>query len=145
MPRTRSPYPAAFGERIVALHRAGRSIDDLAKEFEPCAATIHSWVKQSGRDAGRRADVPSSAGKEELRRLRRENRQLRQERDILSRGEGDRGRSAAAQAPERPVRSERRDVLEVFEFMTANQAEFPVDSEPCRAIGPSDNGERRGR
>ena len=68
----------------MALHRAGRSIDDLAKEFEPCAATIHSWVKQAERDAGRRADVLSSAEKEELRRLRRENRQLRQERDILS-------------------------------------------------------------
>jgi transposase len=68
----------------VALHRAGRNIDDLAKEFEPCAATIHSWVKQAERDAGRRADVLSSAEKEELRRLRQENRQLRQERDILA-------------------------------------------------------------
>lgn len=84
MPRTRSPYPAAFREQIVALHRAGRNIDDLAKEFEPCAATIHSWVKQAERDAGRRADVLSSAEKEELRRLRQENRQLRQERDILA-------------------------------------------------------------
>jgi len=84
MPRTRSPYPAAFREQIVALHRAGRSIEELAKEFEPCVATIHTWVKQAERDAGRRTDVLSTAEKEELRRLRRENRQLRQERDILS-------------------------------------------------------------
>jgi transposase len=41
-------------------------------------------VKQAERDAGRRTDVLSTAEKEELRRLRRENRQLRQERDILS-------------------------------------------------------------
>jgi len=68
----------------VALHRAGRSIEELAKEFEPCVATIHTWVKQAERDAGRRTDVLSTAEKEELRRLRRENRQLRQERDILS-------------------------------------------------------------
>ena len=68
----------------MALHRAGRSIEELAKEFEPCAATIHAWVKQAERDAGRRADVLSSAERDELRRLRRENRQLRQERDILA-------------------------------------------------------------
>ena len=84
MPRTRNPYPAEFREQIVALHRAGRSIDELAREFEPCAATIHTWVKQAERDGGRRADILSSAEREELRRLRRENRQLKQERDILS-------------------------------------------------------------
>jgi transposase len=56
----------------------------LAQEFEPCAATIHGWVKQSDRDNGRRADILSSEEREELRRLRRENKQLRQERDILS-------------------------------------------------------------
>lgn len=96
MPRTGSPYPAAFREQIVALHLAGRSIDDLAKEFAPCAATIHSWVKQAERDAGRRAEVLSSAEKEEWRRLRRENRQLRQERDSLSKGAGDRRLLGAA-------------------------------------------------
>jgi transposase len=84
MPRTRTPYPAEFREQIVALHRAGRSIGDLAQEFEPCAATIHGWVKQADRDDGRRADILSSEERDELRRLRRENRQLRQERDILS-------------------------------------------------------------
>ena len=84
MPRTRTPYPSAFREQIVALHRAGRSTEELATEFEPCAATIHSWVKQAERDAGGWADILSSAEREELRRLRRENRQLRQERDILA-------------------------------------------------------------
>ena len=62
----------------MARYRAGRRIDDLAKEVEPCAATVHPWVQQAGRDAGRRVDVLSSAEKEELRRLHRENRQLRQ-------------------------------------------------------------------
>jgi transposase len=70
----------------VVLVRAGRGAEELAKEFEPFAATIHSWVKQSQRDAPRRADILSSAEREELRRLPRENRQLRQERDILAKG-----------------------------------------------------------
>jgi transposase len=84
MPRTRNPYPAEFREQIVALARSGRSVEDLAREFEPCAATIHGWIKQSDRDSGHRADGLISEERDELRRLRRENRQLRQERDILA-------------------------------------------------------------
>ena len=84
MPRTRTPYPAEFREQIVALARAGRSVESLAREFEPCVATIHGWVKQAGLNDGCRHDGLSSDEREELRRLRRENRQLRQERDILS-------------------------------------------------------------
>src|SRR6056297_4284980 len=84
MPRTRNSYPAAFRDQLVELHRAGRSIEDLAREFEPCVATIHTWIRQAERDGGRRADILSSEERDELRRLRRENKQLRQERDILS-------------------------------------------------------------
>ncbi len=84
MPRTRNPYPADFRDQIVALHRAGKSIRELAQEFEPCAETISAWIKQADRDGGRRADILSSDERGELRRLRKENRQLKQERDILS-------------------------------------------------------------
>ena len=84
MPRTRTPYPAEFREQIVALARAGRSAESLAREFEPCVATIHGWVKQAGLDAGDRSDGLTSAERDELRALRKENRQLRTERDILS-------------------------------------------------------------
>ena len=84
MPRTRNPYPAEFREQIVALARSGRSVEDLAREFEPCAATIHGWVKQAERDGGGRNDGLTGEERDELRRLRRENRQLRQERDILA-------------------------------------------------------------
>lgn len=84
MPRTRSPYPAEFREQIVALARAGRSVESLAREFEPCVATIHGWIKQAERDSGVREDGLTSAEREEFRRLRKENRQLRMERDILS-------------------------------------------------------------
>jgi len=58
MPRTRSPYPGEFREQIVALARTGRCVKGLAREFEPCAATIHGWVKQADRDGGRRSDGP---------------------------------------------------------------------------------------
>jgi transposase len=84
MPRTRTPYPAEFREQIIALARAGRSVESLAREFEPCVATIHGWIKQAGLDGGPRDDGVTSAERDELRRLRKENRQLRTERDILS-------------------------------------------------------------
>lgn len=84
MPRKRNPYPAEFRDQIVSLHRAGKSVQELAAEFEPCFDTIRSWIRQADRDGGRRADILSSDERDELRRLRKENRQLKQERDILS-------------------------------------------------------------
>ena len=84
MPRTRNPYPTAFREQIVELHRAGRSAEDLAREFEPCVATIGTWIRRAERDHGQRADILGSEERDELHRLRRENKPLRQERDILS-------------------------------------------------------------
>jgi transposase len=84
MPRTRPPYPAEFRRQMVELVRAGRSPQELAKEFEPTAQSIAQWVRQADRDEGRREDGATTAEREELRRLRRENRQLKQEREILA-------------------------------------------------------------
>jgi len=69
---------------MVELVRAGRSPQELAKEFEPTAQSIAQWVRQAERDEGRRVDGATTAEREELRRLRRENRQLKQEREILA-------------------------------------------------------------
>ena len=69
---------------MVELVRAGRNPSELAKEFEPSAQAIRTWVEQADRDEGRRADGLTGAEREELQRLRREVRQLRQERDILA-------------------------------------------------------------
>jgi transposase len=69
---------------MVELVRAGRTPDELSREFEPSAEAIRQWVKQADRDDGRRADGLTSGERDELHRLRRENRRLRQERDILS-------------------------------------------------------------
>ena len=84
MPRSRAPYPAAFRQQMVDLVRSGRSPEALAKEFEPTAQAIRNWVKQDDLDQGRREDGLSTEERAELRRLRRENRQLRMDREILA-------------------------------------------------------------
>jgi transposase len=68
---------------MVDLVRSGRSPESLAKEFEPSAQSIRTWVKQADLDEGRRSDGLTTVEREELRRLRRENRALRMEREIL--------------------------------------------------------------
>lgn len=84
MGKTRTPYPAEFRAHMVELVKAGRTPQELAREFEPTAQTIVNWVAQAERDAGVRSDGLTTAERQELTRLRRENRQLRMERDILS-------------------------------------------------------------
>ena len=89
MPRTRPAYPPEFRAQIVALALAGRSVEDLAREFEPCAHTIRGWIRsadraRAGGSGPGAVTVLSDEEREELRRLRKENRQLRQERDILA-------------------------------------------------------------
>jgi transposase len=69
---------------MVELVRAGRTPEALSREFEPSAEAIRNWVRQSDLDEGRREDGLTSAEREELRRLRRENRRLQEEREILS-------------------------------------------------------------
>ena len=83
MPKSRPPYPAEFRARMVELVRAGRSPEELSREFEPTAQSIWNWVRQAERDQGVRLDGLTSDDKEELRRLRRENRILREEKEIL--------------------------------------------------------------
>jgi len=83
MPKSRPPYPPEFRQQIVELVGSGRKPESLAREFEPSAQTIKNWVRQAERDEGKREDGATSAEREELRRLRRDNKQLRQEKEIL--------------------------------------------------------------
>jgi transposase len=85
MPKTRPPFAPEFLEQIVALMRTSRMPEELAREDEPTEPPIRSWVAQADRDRGVRADDLSFAEKEEVRRFRRENRILRQEKEILER------------------------------------------------------------
>ncbi len=84
MPRTRAPYPLEFRQQMVELVCAGRMPEELSREFEPSAQAIRNWVAQADRDEGRRADGLTSSERDELHRLKRENRRLRQEREILA-------------------------------------------------------------
>jgi transposase len=68
---------------MIELVRAGRTPQQLAKEFEPSAQAIRNWVKQADLDQGLRDDGLTTTERDELLRLRRENRRLKQEREIL--------------------------------------------------------------
>ena len=83
MPRTRAPYPVEFRAEMVRLVRAGRSARELSREFEPSEQTIRNWVNQADVDAGHREGL-TTAERKELRHLRRENRILREEKEILA-------------------------------------------------------------
>jgi transposase len=82
------PYPVAFRQQLVELVQAGRNPNELAREFGCHVTSILSWVRRArlGR-AGEQGVVALPLGtseREELAALRRENRQLKLERDILS-------------------------------------------------------------
>ena len=84
MSKRRCNYPPEFRGQMVELVRAGRTPEELSREFEPTAQSIRNWVAQSERNASRGNGGLTNAEREELNRLRRENRQLRLEREILS-------------------------------------------------------------
>ena len=86
MPSTHPPYASEYRRRIIELARAGRSINQLAREFEPSANVIRQWVKQAALDEGLRSDGLTTSEREELTRLRRENREQQQTIEILKKG-----------------------------------------------------------
>ena len=78
-----APYSPEFRQRMIELVRAGRSPTSLAKDFAPSAQTIANWVRQADLDEGKRNDGLTTDERDELATLRRENRVLREEREIL--------------------------------------------------------------
>jgi transposase len=83
MPRTRPAYPPEFRREAVELVRSsGRPIPQIADELGVSPQWLRNWVRQGDIDAGRTEGLTSDE-REELRRLRRENRRLQQEREIL--------------------------------------------------------------
>ena len=84
MPRSHPPYPPEFRAEAVRLVRAGeRNPEELGRDLGCSAQAIRNWVRQADLDAGRRSDGLTTAERDELARLRRENRVLREEREIL--------------------------------------------------------------
>ena len=77
-------YPKEFKDKVIELHRSGRSARSLAAEFGPHETTIGGWIAQADRDAGKRSDGLTSDERAELVKLRRENKRLKVEREILA-------------------------------------------------------------
>ena len=88
-PRPRRSFTPEFKAEIVELCRRGdRSIGQVARDFDLTETNVRSWVKQAQIDQGERPGLTTEE-KEELTRLRRENRSLREDVDILKRASLD--------------------------------------------------------
>jgi transposase len=83
MPRSRPPFPAEFRREAVKLMRdSDKPVPQLAKDLGVSENTLRNWSRQADVDAGEREGLTSEQ-LEELRRLRRENRTLQMEREVL--------------------------------------------------------------
>jgi transposase len=86
MARTRPPYPPEFRLEAVRILRSGvRTPRQLAAELGCSDQTLRNWLRQDEADRGERQDVLTSEERKRLRELERENKVLRQEREILKR------------------------------------------------------------
>ena len=127
MSKKRPPYPPEFRRQLIELVRAGRSPEDLAKEFEPSAQAIRNWVAQADRDEGRRGDGLTNAERIELSRLRKENKQLRLEREESS------------QKPRPGSLGRRRRFRRGVPIRERTRAVFPIAA-MCRVLDVSSSG-----
>jgi transposase len=84
MPKTKPEYPPEYKKRVVELARAGRTPASLSREFGIASKSVRNWLKQADIDEGRRDNGLTTDEKTELNALRRENKVLREEREILS-------------------------------------------------------------
>ena len=86
-PRPRRSFTPEFKADIVARCQAGdRSVGQVAKDFDLTETAVREWVRQAERDDGTRADGGlTTSEREELAALRRDNRRLREDVEILKR------------------------------------------------------------
>jgi transposase len=85
--RPRRSFTAEFKAEIVELcQRGDRSIGQVARDFDLTETAVREWVRQAERDAGTRHDGGlTSQERDELAQLRRENRRLREDVEVLKR------------------------------------------------------------
>jgi transposase len=85
VPKTRPAYPEQFRREAIELLRAGRTPRELAESLGVSQQTLRNWRRQDELDRHEGDDGLTTDEREELRRLRRENARLTQERDLLKR------------------------------------------------------------
>ena len=85
VPKTRPAYPEEFRREAIELLRAGRTPRELAESLGVSQQTLRNWRRQDQLDRHERDDGLTGDERDELRRLRRENARLMQERDLLKR------------------------------------------------------------
>jgi transposase len=99
MPRPRRFFPSEYKAEVAELIRStGKTVGQVAKELDLTETAVRQWVRQADLDTGRRSDGLATAERDELRRLRREVRELCEEREIL--------RKPRCSSPGRPVTGE---------------------------------------
>ena len=83
MPRSKPPYPPEFRREALELLRvSGKPVSQIAKDLDVSEQTLYVWRRQADVDAGRREGLTTEE-REELRALRKENRNLKIEKEIL--------------------------------------------------------------
>jgi transposase len=83
VPRAKPQYPPQFkAEAVQLVQSSGSSISQIAKDLGVSGTSLRNWVKQAQIDQGERQGL-TTEDREQLRKLRKENRVLRQEREIL--------------------------------------------------------------
>ena len=85
VPKTRPAYPPEFRREAIQMLRAGRTPKELSQSLGVSEQTLRNWRRQDQVDRHERDDGLTSDERDELRRLRRENVRLKQERDLLKR------------------------------------------------------------
>jgi len=76
-------YTEDFKRKIVELKSSGKTISELCSEYRVAKASVSNWVSQYRNSGSFKAVDNLSAEEKELKELRKENRQLRMENDIL--------------------------------------------------------------
>jgi hypothetical protein len=118
---------AIIGNPPSSVNLAGRSIKQLAREFDPTENCIRNWIKQADIDNGRRSDGLTSEERAELVQLRREVRILGEEKEILKKSRG------------LVCTGDRHDAVATFEFVKGYQAMHGIAT-MCRVLGVSTSG-----